>query len=138
MRKSAWLLSVVQAMPNPNKESFVTNRLKSIGYAFKGLVTLIKTENSIKLQLIIAALVTVAGFYYKISTTEWLIQLVMIAMVMSVEGVNTAIEHIADFVHPEQHNKIGLIKDIAAGAVFIASIIAVIVACVIYLPKIFN
>lgn len=125
-------------MPNPNKESFVTNRLKSVGYAFKGLVTLIKTENSIKLQLIIAALVTVAGFYYKISTTEWLIQLVMIAMVMSVEGVNTAIEHIADFVHPEQHNKIGLIKDIAAGAVFIASIIAVIVACVIYLPKIFN
>lgn len=138
MRKSAWLLSVVQAMPNPNKESFVTNRLKSVGYAFKGLVTLIKTENSIKLQLIIAALVTIAGFYYKISTTEWLIQLVMVAMVMSVEGVNTAIEHIADFVHPEQHKKIGLIKDIAAGAVFIASIIAVIVACVIYLPKIFN
>jgi diacylglycerol kinase (ATP) len=123
-------------MPNPNEESFITNRLKSVRYAFKGLVILVKTENSIKLQLIIAGVVTIAGFYFNISTTEWLIQLIMIAMVMSIEGANTAIEHIADFVHPEQHPKIGLIKDVGAGAVFIASIVAIIVACVIYLPRI--
>jgi diacylglycerol kinase (ATP) len=125
-------------MPNPNKESFAINRLKSIGYAFKGLMVLIKTENSIKLQLIVASIVTVAGFYYNISTTEWLIQLVMIAIVMSVEGANTAIEYMADFIHPEHHPKIGLIKDIGAGAVFIASIIAIIVASIIYIPKVFN
>lgn len=125
-------------MPNPNKESFAINRLKSVGYAFKGLMVLIKTENSIKLQLIVASIVTVAGFYYNISTTEWLIQLVMIAIVMSVEGANTAIEYMADFIHPEHHPKIGLIKDIGAGAVFIASIIAIIVASIIYIPKVFN
>lgn len=124
-------------MPNPNKESFIINRLKSVGYAFKGLVILIKTENSIKLQLLVVFIVTIAGFYFNISKTEWLIQLVMIAMVMSVEGANTAIEHMADFIHPEQHPKIGRIKDVGAGAVFIASIVAIIVACVIYLPKIF-
>jgi len=124
-------------MPNPNKESFVINRLKSIGYAFKGLMVLIKTENSIKLQLFIAIVVTIAGFYFKISSTEWLIQLVMIAIVMSTEGMNTAIEYMADFVHPEYHEKIGKIKDIGAGAVFIASIIAIIVAGIIYIPKIF-
>ena len=125
-------------MPNPNKESFAINRLKSIGYASKGLMVLIKTENSIKLQLIVASIVTVAGFYYNISTTEWLIQLVMIAIVMSVEGANTAIEYMADFIHPDHHPKIGLIKDIGAGAVFIASIIAIIVASIIYIPKVFN
>ena len=125
-------------MPNPNKESFAINRLKSVGYAFKGLMVLIKTENSIKLQLIVASIVTVAGLYYNISTTEWLIQLVMIAIVMSVEGANTAIEYMADFIHPEHHPKIGLIKDIGAGAVFIASIIAIIVASIIYIPKVFN
>ena len=124
-------------MPNPNKESFAINRLKSVGYAFKGLMVLIKTENSIKLQLVIASIVTVAGIYYNISTTEWLIQLVMIAMVMSVEGANTAIEYMADFIHPDYHPKIGLIKDIGAGAVFIASIIAILVACIIYIPKVF-
>ena len=124
-------------MPNRNKESFGINRLKSVGYAFKGLMVLLKTENSIKLQLFIAITVTVAGFYFHISTTEWLIQLIMIAVVMSVEGANTAIEYMADFIHPEYNDKIGKIKDVAAGAVFIASIIAIIVACIIYLPKIF-
>ncbi len=51
---------------------------------------------------------------------------------MSIEGLNTAAEEIADFVHPNFHAKIGLIKDIAAGAVFFA---AVIVGCIIYIPK---
>ncbi len=118
------------------KESFVSNRLKSIGYAFKGMIILIKTEASIKIQAFIAIAVTIAGFYFEISKTEWIAQLIMIAMVMSVEGINTAIEYIADFVHPEHHHKIGLIKDIAAGAVFIASLIAVVIAGIIYLPKI--
>jgi diacylglycerol kinase (ATP) len=43
----------------------------------------------------------------------------------------------ANFIHPEHHNKIGLIKDIAAGAVFFSSIFAIIIGLIIYLPKIF-
>ncbi|WP_400078485.1 diacylglycerol kinase family protein [Winogradskyella sp. R77965] len=118
------------------KDSFLVNRLKSVGYAFKGMLILIKTEASIKIQLFIAIVITIAGFYFEISKTEWLVQISMIGLVMSIEGINTAIEYIADFIHPEQHPKIGLIKDVAAGAVFIASIIAVIIAGIIYLPKI--
>lgn len=117
------------------KEPFLINRLKSIGYAFKGMLILVRTEASIKIQLFIAIIVTIAGFYFEISKTEWLVQITMIAMVMSTEGINTSIEYIADFVHPEHHHKIGLIKDIAAGAVFIASVFAVIVASIIYFPK---
>jgi len=117
------------------KESFITNRLKSVGYAFKGMLILIRTEASIKIQLAIAIVVTITGFYFEISKTEWIAQLAMIGLVMSIEGINTAIEYIADFVHPEHHHKIGLIKDIAAGAVFIASIIATIIAGIIYIPK---
>ena len=55
---------------------------------------------------------------------------------MSIEGLNTAVEEIADFIHPEFHNKIGLIKDLAAGAVFIAATTATIVGLIIYVPKI--
>lgn len=117
------------------KESFLINRLKSVGFAFKGMIFLFRTEASIKIQLVIALMVTIAGFWFKISTTEWLAQCIMIGMVMSIEGVNTAIEYIADFIHPEHHEKIGIIKDIAAGAVFIASLAAVTVALIIYLPK---
>ena len=119
------------------KESFIINRLKSVGYAFKGMLILIKTEASIKIQVVIALIVTIAGFSFEISKTEWMIQFAMIGLVISIEGMNTAVEYIADFIHPEYHKKIGLIKDIAAGAVFIASIVAVIIAGIIYLPKIF-
>lgn len=120
----------------PKKESFLINRLKSIGFAFKGMLILIRTEASIKVQLFIAIVITFAGFYFDISKSEWMAQLIMISIVMSMEGMNTAVEYIADFIHPEYHKKIGLIKDVAAGAVFIASILAVIIAGIIYLPKI--
>lgn len=121
----------------PKKDSFLVNRLKSVGYAFKGALLLLKTEASIKIQFVIAIIVTLAGFYFKISHTEWIVQILAIGVVVSLEGVNTAIEEIANFIHPERHKKIGLIKDIAAGAVFIASVFACIIGLVIYLPKIF-
>ncbi|MEO5787985.1 MAG: diacylglycerol kinase family protein [Gelidibacter sp.] len=119
------------------KDSLLVNRLKSIGWAYKGALILLRTEASIKIQFAIAILVTIAGFYFEISTTEWLFQVAMIGLVMSIEGVNTAIEAIADFVHPDHHASIGHIKDVAAGAVFIAAISAIIVAAVIYYPKLF-
>ncbi|NER13949.1 diacylglycerol kinase family protein [Leptobacterium flavescens] len=117
--------------------NFIIKRIKSVGYAFKGAVLLITTEASIKVQVFMSILVTLAGFYFNISSTEWLIQILTIGLIMSVEGVNTAIEKMADFIHPDFNDKIGFIKDIAAGAVFISAIVAVIVACIIYLPKIF-
>lgn len=121
----------------PEKEPFLTNRLKSVGYAFKGACYLIKTERSIKVQAIIGLLVTGAGFYFEISPTEWLFQIIFIGLVMATEGMNTALEYFADFVHPEHHKAIGRIKDLAAGAVFIAAMAAAIGALIIYIPKFF-
>ena len=119
------------------KEPFIINRLKSVKYAFLGMLRLIKTEASIQIQFVIAIIVTVAGFYYSISNTEWIMQCFAIGMVMSIEGLNTAVEEVANFIHPNHHPKIGIIKDIAAGAVFIASIAASIIGLIIYIPKIF-
>jgi diacylglycerol kinase (ATP) len=119
------------------KESFFVNRIKSIGYAFKGSVLLLKTESNIKIQFIIGIIVIILGFYFQISSTEWILQILTIALVMSVEGLNTAIEKIADFIHPEYHKKIGFIKDVAAGAVFITAICSIIIGLIIYIPKIF-
>lgn len=117
------------------KKPFIINRIKSVGYAFKGMLILIKTEASIKTQLCIALVVIGAGFYFDISQTEWIAQIAMIGLVLSLEGMNTSVEALADFIHPDFHEKIGTIKDVAAGAVFIASIAAVAIACVIYIPK---
>lgn len=119
------------------KDSFLVNRIKSIGFAFKGAYLLITTEASLKVQFVIGIIMTVAGLYFGLSSIEWCIQILVIALVMAVEGVNTVIEEIADFIHPAYHPKIGLIKDLAAGAVFIVAIAAVAVGCIIYIPKIF-
>jgi len=119
------------------KSNFITNRLKSIGYAFKGAYLLITTEASIKVQFFIGVIVTIAGFYYNLSPTEWIVQILTIGTIMALEGINTAIEEMADFVHPDQHKKIGLIKDLAAGAIFIFAITAVIIGIIIYFPKVF-
>ncbi|WP_027137418.1 diacylglycerol kinase [Gaetbulibacter saemankumensis] len=118
------------------KESILANRLRSIGYALKGALLLIKTEASIQVQFATGLIATAAGFFFNISKQEWLAQIFAIGLVMSIEGLNTAIEEVANFIHPEQHKKIGRIKDIAAGAVFIAAIFATIIGFIIYLPKI--
>ncbi len=119
------------------KESFLENRIKSIGFAIRGAILLIRTEASIKIQVGIGLIITAAGFYYEISATEWMIQLFAIALVLGIEGINTAVEKLSDFVQPEFDKKIGLIKDISAGAVMLVSIVASIIGCIIYFPKIF-
>ena len=119
------------------KESFLVNRIKSVGFAFKGALLLIRTEASIKIQVFIAIMMTIAGFYFNISTTEWILQLFAIALVLGIEGMNTAIEKISDYIQPEFDIKIGFIKDISAGAVMLVSIAASIIGMIIYVPKIF-
>lgn len=108
-----------------------------MGFALRGALLLIRTEASIKIQMVLALLVTAAGFYFEISNTEWILQVLAISLVVGIEGANTAIEKLCDFVHPDFDKRIGLIKDISAGAVMLVSIGAVIVGLIIYLPKIF-
>jgi diacylglycerol kinase len=116
---------------------FITGRIRGGGYAIKGAWLLLRHEPSIQVQFVLAILVCIAGFYFDITATEWMFQLFAIGLVMATEGLNTAVENIADFVHPDFHTKIGHIKDIAAGSVFFAAVIAVAIGIIIYFPYIF-
>lgn len=122
-------------MKNPN-DSFIKGRLRSIKFALKGMWLLLSTEDSIKVQFSIGLIAVFFGFYFDISAYEWMFQLIVIALVLVAEAMNTAVEKMADFVHEDYHEKIGFIKDIAAGAPSFAAIFALIVAGIIYLPKI--
>ena len=115
--------------------TFFSGRFKSVGFAAKGAYKLITTEHSVMVQSTIGVLLVIAGFYFKISHEEWLIQTLAIGLVLGIEGLNTAVEKIADFIHPEYHERIGFIKDIAAGAVFFAALTAIAIGCIIYIPK---
>ena len=116
------------------KNTFIGKRLMAFKYAGRGAWLLLKNEASIQVQAVIAVVVTVAGFYFEITATEWILQFFAIGLVMATEGANTAIEEIANFIHPERHPKIGYIKDVAAGAVFFAAVIAIVIGCIIYIP----
>lgn len=115
--------------------SFIKGRLKSIKYAVKGAYKLITTEHSVMVQSSLAVVMIFAGFYFHISREEWIMQILAFGLVLAVESLNTAVEKIADFIHPEFHNKIGFIKDIAAGAVMFAATAAIAVGLLIYVPK---
>jgi len=117
-------------------QRFVAGRMKSVVYAFRGAYKLVTTEHSVMVQFCLAIAVTIAGFYFDITATEWMLQTLAIGLVLGVEGVNTALEKICDFIHPEYHERIGFIKDISAGAVTFAALAALITGIIIYSPKI--
>ncbi len=126
---------IASAEKKRNMKEFIKGRMKGGVYALKGAIILLKTEASIQVQFVLGLLLTGAGFYYNISKEEWMFQILSIGLVIGVEALNTAVEEIADFIHPDFHVKIGLIKDIAAGAVFIAALTAITIGGFIYLPK---
>lgn len=119
------------------RDSFLGKRIRGGGYAIKGAWLLLKHEQSIQVQFVLAIIMCIAGYYFDITKSEWMFQFLAIGLVMTAEGLNSGIEAMADFVHPDFHSKIGHIKDIAAGAVFIAALIAVIIGAFIYFPYIF-
>ncbi|MEO9571607.1 MAG: diacylglycerol kinase family protein [Polaribacter sp.] len=122
-------------MKNPN-DSFLRGRLRSFKFALRGMWLLMTTEDSIKAQFFIAIIATILGFYFNISNIEWMFQFLAIGIVLVAEALNTAVEKVADFIHPEYHEKIGFIKDIAAGAPSFAAFTSLIIAGFIYIPKI--
>ncbi len=116
---------------------FIKGRIRGGLIAFKGAFLFVTTEHSGMVQFALAILITIAGFYYKLSPIEWLFHTVVVAHVLAIETLNTAIEKLSDFIHKEQHERIGFIKDISAGAVWFAAMGALVVELIIFLPKIF-
>ena len=109
---------------------------KSFGYAFQGIDTCIRKERNMKIHCGFSLLVVLAGIVLKISVTEWCICLVLFGLVMALELVNTSIEAVVDLVTEERKPLAKIAKDTAAGAVLIAAIMAAIIGCIIFIPKI--
>lgn len=106
-----------------------------VRFALQGWVSFFRREANGQIQLFIAIMVIVAGFALRVSITEWMILLSCIGVVVSLEMINSAIEKICNHVTPEMHPAIKVIKDVAAGAVLWASIIAAIIGLLIFIPR---
>lgn len=111
-------------------------RLRSFGYAFRGLSRFFKTEHNLWIHLAATFAAVLLGFVFHISANEWLAILIVIGMVISAEAFNTCIEKIMDHLAPGRHDNVRYIKDLAAGAVLVTAVVAAIVGIIVFLPKI--
>ena len=115
------------------KEEFsVVKRAKSFTHAGRGVVVFIKTTHNAWIHLLILVIALGLGFYFNITTTEWLILVLVAGFVLAAEAFNTAIEIDIDLTSPEQHPYAKDTKDVAAGAVLISAITALVVGIIIF------
>jgi len=109
-------------------------RLKSFAYALQGLAFLVRTQANARLHLLATVLVCAAGLALGLSPEEWAWITMAIVLVWSAEAFNTAIEQLADTLHPKRHPGIGRAKDVAAAAVLIAAVGAAAIGVIVFLP----
>ena len=107
--------------------------LKSFAYALKGMRAAWREQRNLKVQSVVALFAAGAGFYFNITPLEWCLILIAIGLVLGLEMMNSAIEGLVDLVTRERNPLAGKIKDIAAGAVLFASVIAVIIGLLVFL-----
>jgi diacylglycerol kinase len=110
------------------------NFFKSFLYAIHGLWSAIADQRNLKVQLAVAIVVIGAGFYLAITAMEWCVILLCIAFVIGLELVNTALENLVDLVTLERKPLAGMIKDIAAGAVLMVSMLSLVIGVIIFRP----
>ena len=108
----------------------------SFKYAIEGIWTSFKTERNMKIHIFIMILVIIAGIILKINKSEWIICIILFAIVIGSELFNTSIETIVDMVMPEKNEKAKIAKDVSAGAVLVVAIGAAIIGLVIFVPRI--
>ena len=107
------------------------NFIRSFGFAFSGIFKLLRSERNFAIQFL-AMITVIAGFYFSITVSEWLTILCISALVLSLEALNSAIEKVCDLYSTEEDSRIKLIKDIAAGAVFISAIFAGVIGVIVF------
>lgn len=107
---------------------------RSFRYAFEGIVAAFSEQN-FRSHILSAVIVCIAGYVSHLSRMEWVIILLVIALMFALEMVNTAIERVVDLASPEIHPLAKQAKDIAAGAVLVFAIASAIIGLLIFLPK---
>jgi len=114
---------------------FTGKLIKRFSDASRGIAFIFKSQANARIEIVITSIVIISGILFNISVSEWIIILLCIALVLGLEAINTAIEILADKLHPGFDNEIGKAKDVAAGAVFIAAIVAAIIGIIIFVPR---
>jgi len=112
--------------------------LRSFGFAFQGIFYVIRTQRNMRIHGVAGILVIVVGLVFWISPAEWAGLLAIMALVYTLEMLNTVVESVVDMITQEYHPLAKVAKDVAAGAVLVAAIFAVGVAVAIFVPRLLH
>lgn len=118
-----------------NRPAQSQSRLRSFGYAFAGMRTLLATQPNARIHIAGAACVVVAGFLARLTRAEWCAIVFAIAAVLVTEALNTALEFLADATSPGLHPLVKKSKDVAAAAVLMAAVCAIVIGLLVFGPR---
>lgn len=111
---------------------------KKLKFAFNGIIYALKNEHNMQRHLVSAILVICLFYFLEISIFWWALIILCIGLVIAAELINSAIETLIDYLHPEIHEKIGHVKDMLAGMVLVLSITALIIGLLAIFQKLFT
>jgi diacylglycerol kinase (ATP) len=113
-----------------------SDRIRSFGPALAGIAAMLRDEHNARVHALATIVVVAAGLAFGIDRGEWVAIAIVVTVVWMAEAFNSAVEALGDAVSRELHPLIGRAKDVAAGAVLLAAIGAVVVAVLIFAPRV--
>jgi diacylglycerol kinase len=121
-------------MSRPNRG----NLAMSFYHALEGICCVVSEERNVRIHLVITAVVIALGMWLNLTTIEWALIVVAIALVLVGEMLNTVVERVIDLITPKEHPLAKCSKDVAAGAILVASIAAAIIGLLILGPPLWR
>ena len=113
---------------------WLVRRVQGFGHAFSGLAYMLRTQVHARIHLLAVVVVVSVGFLTGLAASEWTVLVLSMALVLSFEAMNTALEALADALHPSHHPLVGKAKDLAAAAVLVSAFASVIIGTLIFIP----
>jgi diacylglycerol kinase len=110
--------------------------IRSFRYAIRGVWMMLRLQANARIHAAATVVVVGLGFLFELKNWEWCAVVGAIGLVWTAEGVNTAIEALTDLVSPGEHPLAGRAKDIAAGAVLCAAVVAALIGVIVFLPHV--
>jgi len=114
------------------------NLRESFKNAIRGLKLALREEKNIQFHFAISILVLLLAIFLEVSKVELVLILIAIMAVIATEMINTALEELLDMISPDYNDKVGKIKDIAAGSVLVCALISAVIGLMIFMPYIYK
>lgn len=123
----------LEKLKNTKNKNFFT----AMGHAIDGVIRAFKTERNLRIDYIIGLFVLIASLFFDFSKTEFACLCLTIGFVIFAEMINSTVEYVVDLITDKYDDRAKAAKDIAAGGVFVSSLVAVVVSYFLFVDKIY-